>query len=74
MDEIDHATERAEAFNRVALSAVINRPRQRGDGTCKNCRDPIESDRLKVNPLALHCAECASALEEDRARQQRRGW
>lgn len=74
-DEADIASERADAF----LASVLQRrqqmaPQPSGDGTCRNCGEDIESDRLTAQPHALHCAECAAAMEEDRARMARRGW
>lgn len=32
-------------------------------GTCAECGDKIESERLKALPFTEHCAECAARLE-----------
>lgn len=75
-DEIDAAAERIEAFNAAALKAALTRPAPvRNDtGECRNCGEQVESDRLAAMPHAHHCAGCAAAIEEDRAREKRRGW
>jgi hypothetical protein len=64
-DDIDNAMERIEAFNAVAISAVLDRPEAPlSDGICKTCGEAIEPDRLKANPRARDCAWCAAeALE-----------
>lgn len=71
MDEIDFATERAEAFTEVAIQAVRRRSEGRlSTGICSSCGDEIEELRLRANPHASHCRECASE-EEERSRRSR---
>lgn len=75
MDEIDFATERAEAFIKVALQAALTRnaESERSDGVCKSCREPIESERLGANANARLCSECAAEEEASRQRARRCG-
>ena len=71
-DEIDIASAHEEAFRAEAL-ARITPPPSNGDGICRLCGERIESDRLDVLPRTPHCAECASAAEDDRARARKIG-
>lgn len=79
MDDIDFATERTEAFTKVALQAALSRRAEAGqsagqsDGICKSCREPIEAERLSANSLAHLCAECAAEDEASRLRARRCG-
>lgn len=69
MDDIDCAAERIEAFNSVALRAVLTRmDGPSSSGICKACGCTIESDRLKANPRAHHCRECADEIEQENRR------
>lgn len=73
MDEIDFATERAEAFTKVALQAVLSRVGEAApsSGICRSCHEPIEAERLRANEHARFCSECA-AEEEARSQRARR--
>ncbi|HSV30356.1 MAG TPA: TraR/DksA C4-type zinc finger protein [Candidatus Omnitrophota bacterium] len=75
MDEIDFATERAEAFTRVALNAVLARVGEAGpsSGICRSCREPIEAERLRANQHARLCRECAAEEEAHSQRARRCG-
>lgn len=75
MDDIDFATERTEAFTKVALQAALSRRAEAGtsDGICKSCREPIEAERLSANSHARLCAECAAEDEASRLRARRCG-
>jgi RNA polymerase-binding transcription factor DksA len=65
MDDIDCAAERIEAFNTVALQAVLTRlDGPSSTGICHECGCAIEPERLKANPRARHCRECADDLEQ----------
>lgn len=65
MDDIDCAAERIEAFNSVAIKAVLNRlDGPSSSGICQECGCTIEEDRLRANPRARHCRECADELEQ----------
>jgi len=69
MDDIDCAAERIEAFNSVALRAVLNRlDGPSSSGVCVECGCAIESERLKANPQARHCCECADEIERESRR------
>jgi RNA polymerase-binding transcription factor DksA len=69
MDEIDSAAERIDAFNAVALRAVLTRlDGPSSSGICQECGTTIEADRLKANPRARHCRECADEIEQESKR------
>jgi RNA polymerase-binding transcription factor DksA len=71
LDDIDCAAERIEAFRDVALKVVLDRMAgPRSSGICKTCYEPIEPQRIAVNPHARHCSFCAA--EEERAERQAR--
>ncbi len=65
-DIIDDASEREEAFRRNAIEKA-RMPRyvavSGNKGLCLNCDDPIGDDRLKVNPHAILCIDCARDAE-----------
>ena len=74
-DEIDNAMGRIEAFTTGAIAAVVDRPQAPlSDGICKTCGADIEPERMKANPRARDCAECAADAEEEARRAKRRGW
>ena len=71
MDEIAAANERAEHLTNMAIQIALSRPSQApSSGICRACGDPIESARLRANPSAPTCCDCAA--EEDAERQRRR--
>ncbi|RAU22704.1 hypothetical protein CU669_07090 [Paramagnetospirillum kuznetsovii] len=64
MDEIDLAAERIEVLNAAAIQAVLGRAeRVPSDGTCKACGEDIEAERLRANPYAKNCRDCADEAE-----------
>jgi RNA polymerase-binding transcription factor DksA len=74
MDDIDCAAERVEAFNAVALKAVLDRMAgPTSSGICRACGCSIEEERLHANPHARHCRECADELEAETRRKNRCG-
>lgn len=74
MDDIDCAAERIEAFNSVALQAVLARNLgPASTGVCRACGAIIEAERLRANPHAHHCRECAADLEAESRRKNRCG-
>ncbi|MBF0324891.1 TraR/DksA C4-type zinc finger protein [Magnetospirillum moscoviense] len=74
MDDIDCAAERVEAFNAVALKAVLDRMAgPASSGTCRACGCSIEDERLQANPHARHCRECADEIEAETRRKNRCG-
>jgi RNA polymerase-binding transcription factor DksA len=75
MDELDYAWEHVELFTQSALNATLTRKGRMAPstGVCKSCLTPIESDRLKANPNARLCCECAIEEEEMSQRQRRCG-
>ncbi|OAN49595.1 hypothetical protein A6A04_19070 [Paramagnetospirillum marisnigri] len=64
MDEIDLAAERVEVLNATAIQAVLGRAETiLSDGICRTCGEEIESDRLRANPYAKNCRDCADEAE-----------
>ncbi len=71
MDEIDVANERAEQITNRAIQLVLRSlPQAPSSGICRACGEPIERTRLRANPSAPTCCDCAA--EEDSERQRRR--
>ncbi|MBR9973061.1 TraR/DksA C4-type zinc finger protein [Magnetospirillum sulfuroxidans] len=74
MDDIDCAAERIDAFNAVALQAVLARSSGAvSSGICSACGCDIEADRLRATPHARHCKECAADIEAESRRHNRCG-
>lgn len=64
MDDIDLAAERVEVLNTAAIQAVLGRVETvPSTGTCRACGEAIERERLKANPYAKHCRDCADEAE-----------
>jgi DnaK suppressor protein len=58
-----------EAREEIAkISAALARLDNGRYGTCSECAEPIEVDRMKVYPYADECIECARFDERRRAR------
>ena len=58
-----------EAREEIAkISAAMARLDNGRYGTCSECAEPIEVDRMKVYPYADECIECATFDERRRAR------
>jgi len=58
-----------EAREEIAkISAALTRLDNGRYGTCSECAEPIEADRMKVYPYADECIECARFDERRRAR------
>jgi len=53
--------EEAERGELARIDAALERMEAGQYGICRSCREPIEPRRLAAVPLALECAECASA-------------
>lgn len=72
-DDIDLATERTEMRNQAALQAILNsQPRALSSGVCA-CGELIDAERLRANPYAKLCRDCAEEAEEERMRKRRLG-
>ncbi|MDO8606354.1 MAG: TraR/DksA C4-type zinc finger protein [Phaeospirillum sp.] len=72
MDDIDLAAERVEVLNAAAIQAVLGKVETvPSTGICRACGEGIEADRLKANPYARHCRDCADEAEA-RAKMARR--
>ncbi|CAA7613838.1 TraR/DksA C4-type zinc finger protein [Magnetospirillum sp. SS-4] len=64
MDDIDLAAERIEALNTAAIQAVLGRAETiPSNGTCRTCGEGIEPERLRANPYAKLCHDCADEAE-----------
>ena len=74
MDEIDAANERVEHMTMAAIRTALNgRPRTPSSGVCQSCDLPIEPERLRANPFAVACCDCAAEQEAERPRARRTG-
>lgn len=70
MDDADFANLRIEAMNKAALEALRLKQAAIGPGTgiCRSCNEPIETKRMKANPKARHCQDCAAESEAEALR------
>jgi RNA polymerase-binding protein DksA len=58
-----------EARTEIAkISSALVRLDNGRYGTCKECSEPIEADRIKAYPYADECIDCARFDEHRRAR------
>jgi RNA polymerase-binding transcription factor DksA len=74
MDEIDEANDKAEQFNTAAVRAArVKADTTPSSGICQSCREPIEPERLRANPAARLCRDCAAEDEAARKRARRVG-
>jgi RNA polymerase-binding transcription factor DksA len=74
MDEIDMAAERVEVLNAAAIQAVLGRTETvLSTGVCRACNEAIEEERLRANPYARHCRDCADEVEAQARMAQRCG-
>ena len=74
MDEADVANDRAEQFIAEALKAArLKKDEAPSTGVCRSCEELIEAERLRINPTARLCAECAAEDEASRKRAHRVG-
>lgn len=64
MDDIDLAAERTDMLNAAAIQAVLGRVEMApSTGICRACNETIEEERLRANPYAKHCRDCADEAE-----------
>lgn len=74
MDEADLANDRAEQFVADALrTARAKTDATPSTGVCQSCGDVIEPERLRANPTAQLCRDCAAEEEDAKKRAQRLG-
>ena len=74
MDEIDVANDYAAQFADLALKAALARtPSRPSSGICDCCHADIEPQRLRINPAAQLCRDCAEESEAARVRAKRTG-
>lgn len=65
-DLCDDAARIADHYHRLARRRHAARhavTAAAGDGTCLDCAEPIEPERLAVQPNALRCVDCAAEAE-----------
>ncbi|MEM6578365.1 MAG: TraR/DksA family transcriptional regulator [Pseudomonadota bacterium] len=55
------ATGARRAAERMRLSAALKRMDEGEFGYCDDCGDTIATGRLRLDPAALRCVECATA-------------
>jgi phage/conjugal plasmid C-4 type zinc finger TraR family protein len=74
VDEIDAANERVEHLTKAAIqTALDSRSRVPSSGICQTCGETIEPERLRANPYASDCRDCAAEEEAERQRLRRTG-
>lgn len=76
VDDIDCANERGQFYTDSALALHAHTFRQRtipATGVCHRCGELIDRNRLRANPHARDCYDCASDDEVERQRVRRRG-
>lgn len=74
MDEVDVANDKAEQFTAEAVRAArAKMGAQPSNGICRSCNETIEADRIRANPSAQLCCDCAAEEEEAKKRAQRLG-
>lgn len=54
-------------------TALSGRPKALSSGVCQSCDLPIEPERLRANPYALTCRDCAAEQEVECQRARRTG-
>jgi RNA polymerase-binding transcription factor DksA len=77
MDEADIASDITANFTEAALRMARERREAAkavsSDGTCRDCGEPIEEERLAVNPCTDLCCDCAAEREAARIRKLKTG-
>ena len=74
MDEVDLANDRAEQIISDAVRAARAKANTSpSNGICQSCGEQIEEQRLRANPSARLCCDCAAEEEAARKRVQRVG-
>ena len=68
--QVRDAEERRDIDELVCVEAALHRLDSGTYGDCMECGDAIALQRLLVQPAALRCAACQSALEHTRAAQR----
>ena len=69
MDEVDVANAKAEEFTADAVRAARAKlDMAPSNGICRSCEEAIEPERLRANPSAHLCCDCAA--EEEAARKR----
>jgi RNA polymerase-binding protein DksA len=58
-------TRREQTLNQIKkLGHALERVNKGVYGTCENCGNPINSERLEILPTATLCTECAQQKQE----------
>lgn len=61
--EVDSAQEQRDLQELASVEAALRRLDEGRYGDCVDCGEPIALQRLMVQPDALRCAHCQTALE-----------
>ena len=61
------AAQRRAEQQLLKVQAALQRIDQQRYGRCRICEMPISRDRLRVDPCALLCLECAAEQESERS-------
>jgi len=74
-DDADRASEVIAAREAAGVRQVLAGMADQGPGSgiCNGCSEPIEPERLKANPRARLCGECACEAEQEAKRLRRAG-
>lgn len=70
--EVDQALSELELREIADVSLALQRIRDEDYGLCADCDSAIAFDRLRLEPWALRCVGCESALEARQGRQAQR--
>ncbi|MEK8026363.1 MAG: hypothetical protein RLY78_1773 [Pseudomonadota bacterium] len=66
--ELDLALTDREVVALADVDAALRRLETGRAGQCEACGEPIAWPRLRLQPTATHCIDCASGLERGRPR------
>ncbi|KVD80657.1 conjugal transfer protein TraR [Burkholderia sp. ABCPW 14] len=69
--DVDHALIGMKLAELRDVDAALQRIARRSYGSCADCGQPIEYERLLARPTALRCASCQHAHERRFATQPR---
>lgn len=68
--EVDLALSDFETQEFTAVGEALQRMKGEGYGLCTDCSTEIPFDRLRAEPWACRCVDCAAAREQAEARRR----